>query len=149
MQELEIAWIVGFTLLSKMGQLTRINLLYQAWAMIYIKGYIHCVHRCIFVTFGSNMTVANMAHRSQSRAETTAHWPSPSMSTRSQSYSSGVMGHLNSAPGRVPCWAPWPAARGAPTRILGENSVHKYWLATGFFTPLTSPNRTCCLSGTG
>ena len=110
--------------LSKMGQLTSIRFLYQACVMVNIYDkYIHCVYRCIFVTFGSNMTVANMACQSQSKAEITVHWPSASMSTLSQSYSSGVMGHLNSAPGRVPCWAPCPAARGAPTNILREKTA--------------------------
>lgn len=49
------------------------------------------------------------------------HEPSPSMSTLSQSYSSGVIGHLNKAPGRLPLNGPWPAACGAPTRILKEH----------------------------
>lgn len=40
------------------------------------------------------------------------------MSTLLQSYSSGVMGHLNKAPGRLPLSGPCPAACGAPTRIL-------------------------------
>ncbi|TNN82181.1 hypothetical protein EYF80_007549 [Liparis tanakae] len=35
-----------------------------------------------------------------------------------QSYSSGVIGHLNKAPGRLPLSWPCPAACGAPTRIL-------------------------------
>lgn len=48
----------------------------------------------------------------------TFHLPSPSISTLSQSYSSGVIGHLNKAPGRLPRSRPCPAACGAPTRIL-------------------------------